>query len=228
MRIVKAPVGAGFDASTYVTPAAAADFVRAGYQFAVRYIRRDQHVNDKPDSGWPVSLSRQELHELHDAGLAVSVVQFASFSGRRYLSGSAGNTFGYAAAFNARELGIPDGCTLWVDAEWTDAPGDAAVMSYLTAWGKAVAEAGYRPGCYVGYDGLTGDQWYSLPYYRAYWRSAIKYARVPYPRGWSMVQGLEHSRSKASRGRPSVFGTAIDTDHVLYDDRGDRPWFVTA
>lgn len=228
MRLRKAPIGIGFDASTYVTPHQCAALVTSGYQFRLAYLRRDRHVNDHPDTGWPVSLSRQELHEHLDAGLMVSVVQFASLRGRRYLSDASGRMIGGAAAHNAGHLGLPEGTTIWVDAEWTDSPGDAAVMSYLRAWGAVVADAGYRPGCYVGHEGLTGDQWYSLPHYRSYWCSAMRAMAEPLPRGWCMWQGLEHSRAQAHHGRPPVHGVSLDPDMCRYDNRGDRPWMVSA
>jgi len=227
MRLRKAPIGIGFDASTYVDPTAAAQFVAAGYEFVVRYIRRDQHVNLEPASGWPVSLSTRELEQLLDAGLCVSLVQFARFHGKNYLGARHGAQMGHNAAWNARNLGAPEGTTIWYDAEWTDNPSDRAIMDELRAWAKAVSDGGYRAGVYVGYDGLSGAQWYSLPYVRAYWRSAIKTVRNPQPRGWSMYQGLEHCKAKAHRGRPPVFGQAIDTDFAVYDDKGARPYMIS-
>jgi hypothetical protein len=158
----------------------------------------------------------------------VSPVQFARFHGRNYLNASSGAQIGYAAAWNCEKLGLPEGTTVWVDAEWTDNPGDAAVLSYLRAWGKAVAEAGYRPGVYVGYDGLTGSQWYGLPYFRAYWASAMRYIGYPEPRGFCMYQGLEHSAANANRGRAPIYGVSLDQDFARYDQRGERAWMVSA
>ncbi len=228
MRIAPAPVGLGFDASTYIPPPAVSEFVAAGYQFRLGYLRRDQHVNERPDTGWPISFSRQELAEHLAGGLLVGLVQFASFRGRSYLSTSSGLKYGHNAAFNARLLGAPEGTTLFCDAEWTDDPGVAAVMDYLRAWCRAVCEAGYRAGIYEGWEGLTGAQWYSIPHATAYWRSAMKHMADPTPRGWCMYQGWEHSKAHSDRGRPPVFGQAIDPDFAVYDNRGDRAWLIAA
>jgi hypothetical protein len=217
MRIKKCPVGVGFDASTYIRPETAAKFKRAGYRFVVRYLRRDQHVNEKPDTSWPISLSVQELTELLDAGLYVGLVQFARFHGKNYLSAEHGKQVGHNAAWNAKHLGVPEGATLFYDAEWTDSPPDDLVMAELRAWAKAVSDAGYRAGVYVGYEGLSGSQWYSLPYVRAYWASAMKHIQEPLPRGWSCFQGWEQK---------SVFGQVIDSDFCRYDNKGARPYFV--
>lgn len=228
MKAVRGPVGAGFDASTYIPPEAVAKFVYAGYQFRVGYLRRDQHVNDDPDTSWPVSMSKRELREHLNEGLLVSLVQFFAGRGRSYLSRSNGLQYGHAAAVNARALGAPEGTTLWCDAEWVDNPGTTAVMDYLRNWTRAVCEAGYRAGIYVGWEGLSGGQWYSIPHASAYWRSAMRFMAEPHPRGWSMIQGLEHSDAKADRGRPPVFGCAVDLDFCTYDNRGDRPWMIAA
>jgi len=233
MRLIRAPVGPGFDASTYIPPAAAAQFAAAGYRFRIGYLRRDKHVNEAPDLSdgpltWPVSFSRQELAEHLNAGLLVSLVQFARFNGRSYLGDESGRELGEAAAYNAESLGAPKGCTLWVDAEWDDAPPDSIVMVYLIAWGLAVYRAGYRPGIYEGYEGLTGEQWYSLPKYQAYWRSAMKHMAAPDPRGWNCYQGWEHSPKKASVGRPPIFGCSVDTNFACYDKKGSRFYCVSA
>lgn len=229
MRIVRAPVGLGFDASTYITPQQAAQFRAAGYLFRVGYLRRDQHVNEDPDLSdgplsWPVSLSVRELHEHLDADLLMSFVQFARFHGRNYLSADEGARIGHNAAWNCRRLGVLEGATIWCDAEWTDSPPARLVIRFLARWAQAVAEAGYRPGCYVGFEGLTALQWYGLPYFRAYWRSAMRHMADPQPRGWCCYQGWEHSR--VSDKRPPIFGASIDQDFSHYDNYGDRFYAV--
>jgi hypothetical protein len=228
MKVVQAPVGLGFDASTYIPPDAVAKFVAAGYRYRIGYLRRDQHVNDDPDPYWPVSLSRRELREHLGGGLLVGFVQFARFGGRSYLSRSSGLQYGHAAAVNARNLGVPQGAHLFVDAEWTDNPGQQAVLAYLRAWCEAVCDAGYRAGIYVGWEGLSGPQWYSVPHANCYWRSAMMHMRNPQPRGWGLYQGWEHSPGNADRGRPPVFGQGIDPGYACYDDLGDRAWLVSA
>lgn len=224
MRAIPIPLGKGFDASTYVTPDQAARLVKPQpddgepYRFAVRYLRRDQYVYERPDTSWPVSLSKQELGELLSAGLAVGLVQFGRFHGRRYLSAARGASHGFNAVWNASRLGVPEGVTLYTDAEWTDSPPDSLVLDYLRAWGQAVAEAGYRPGCYIAYDGLTRQQWYGLPYYRTYWASAMHAALLtpPLPRGYSLYQHTQRTDC----------GVVLDPCYSVADLRGDRPWVV--
>lgn len=241
MRTVKAPVGIGYDASTYVTPSQAAHLADAGYEIRFGYLRRDRYVNERPDLSegpltWPVSMSRVELREHLDVGFVFSPVQFARFNGLAYLSDVSGHEIGGAAAWNAKSLELPKGATVWCDAEWTDCPDTwwakrrylARVIAYLRAWGEAVYSAGYRPGAYIGFQGLSAAQWYALPYFQAYWLSAMRYVKAPEKRGCCCYQGWEHSRSKAKYGRPPVYGVSLDTDFARYDMKGDRFYCVAA
>jgi hypothetical protein len=220
MKLVTAPVGAGFDCSVYCGPEAAAAMKAHGYRYIARYVRRDKHVNDGPDPDWPVSLSRQELRELLEAELLVSPVQFARFHGRNYLSADSGAAIGEAAAWNCQQLGLPEGTTVWVDAEWTDGPDPDLVLAYLRAWAEPVAAAGYRPGVYVGWEGLTGAQWYGLPKFQAYWRAGMRYLSAPLPRSYCMFQSPE------LKGDDAVLGLDVDTDFVTYDEKKARPYMV--
>jgi len=239
MRVKRATIGAIIDASTAINLETAKRFKAAGVSTVMRYIRRDKYVMEKPDGHWPESLSKLELSWLLAAGLDVGLFQFARFNGANYLSKTAGESIGEAAAWNVKALGIPNGMTCFVDAEWYDAPTSRVkrywynrrVLAYLRAWGRSYHAGGGRPGCYEAYDGLSGRQWYGLPKYRSYYCSAMKGPRMlgdPQPRGFCAWQGLEHSGGKASRGRPPVFGTAIDTGQSHYDRKGDRFYVVTA
>ena len=239
MRVKRATVGAIVDMSTHVDLGTAKLFKASGVSIVMRYVRRDKRVLDKPDGDWPESLSKLELDWLLEAGLEVGLFQFARFHGGNYLSATSGAAVGEAAAWNVAALGIPEGMTTFVDAEWTDAPESRVkrywynrrVKAYLRAWGKRYAAGGGSPGCYEAYEGLSGRQWYKLPPFRHYYCSAMKAPRMigdPQPRGFCAWQGLEHSRSKAGRGRPPVFGQAIDTGQSHYDRKGDRFYVVTA
>ena len=237
MRCVKAPVGLGFDASTYVTPAQVKQLAESGYEYRIGYLRRDKHVNQHPDmSGWPVSLSVQELHEHLNAGVMVGAVQFARFHGLNYLSAGAGKTIGEAAAWNAEMLGLPKGIHLWLDAEWNDCPTGwwarrkyiARVLAYCAAWCRAVVAAGYRAAVYEGFWELSARQWYSIPKATAYWLSAMRDVKPPRVRGCCMYQGWEHSRKKARYGRPPVHGVSLDTDFSRYDRKGERFYLAAA
>lgn len=211
MRLVSASRFIGFDASEYVTPAAAATLYAAGYRTAFRYARRDKKVNLVPDTGSPVSLSIRERDELLAVGFRVSLVQFASLS--LVPSVTTGQQAGEAMVYNAKQLGFLPGAALWCDVEWAAVPagGAAAVMAYINAWALAVVNAGFECGCYVGPNaGLTCDQWYSLPKVTCYWKSG---SAVPWVsnRGFQVIQGI-----------PITVGSLeIDQDMVCMDNRNE-------
>jgi hypothetical protein len=211
MNLVQASRFAAFDASEYITPSAATALYAAGYRLAFRYARRDKKVNLIPDTSSPVSLSIRERDELLAAGFKISLVQFASLS--LVPSASTGQQAGEAMAYNAQQLGFLPGSALWCDVEWAQVPagGATAVMAYINAWALAVTNAGFVCGCYVGPNaGLTGDQWYSLPKVKAYWKSA---SVVPWvsTRGFQAIQGLPIK----------VGGVEIDQDILCFDNRND-------
>jgi len=249
VRLCHPQIGAGFDTSVHVTQEQAAAMKAAGYTFRVGYVRRDRKVNDEPDDQWPISLSHREVREHIAVGLDVGFYQFPRMHGKNWL----GNDdycreVGYNAARNAADLAGIDGATVYHDCEWTDEPDAELVLRGLGHWIAGCVEGKGRPGGYIGFEGLTGEQWYSLPHMRTYMRSAMlmrTYQRAaassyaerlalitePLPRGWSMLQGWQHSdRPKDVRaGRPAVCGiAAIDPCWATYDNIGDRPYFVTA
>jgi Rv2525c-like, glycoside hydrolase-like domain len=215
MRAGTAPRRLGFDASVYVDPETARKLRDCGHRIAIRYIRRDKHVNEKPDTTWPISLSSQELRELLAADLDISIVQF--YSGRAP-SKELGEKVGAAAAHNCKALSIPAEVTVWCDLEWpSKAPPAADVLVYANAWAKEVVDAGYEAGMYVGANcGVNGDQLWSMPKVRHYWKSA---SLVPWVsnRGFQMVQTLEIE----------VQGIKVDQDIAMFDALGDRFKIVT-
>jgi hypothetical protein len=216
MKLTKAPRRAGFDTAAYVPIETAKRLKASGYFYALRYLRRDRHVNEQPDlSGGVVSLSSQELRELLSAGLDVGFVQFYSNAAP---SEKRGRHVGENAAWNARQLEVPEGVTLWMDLEWaTVAPPAADSLAYANAWAKAVAAVGYEPGVYVGSNcGLNGDQLWSFPQIRHYWKSASMVPWVP-NRGFQMIQTLP----------TKVHGLMIDQDVSCLDNMGDR-WHLVS
>jgi hypothetical protein len=207
----------GIDTSVYVDPSTAGLFKLSGYQFVMRYLRRDIHVNDKPDLSPPTSLSKEELRDLLGVGMKVGLVQFHNARGWRKLNGAYGAKIGAAAGTNAQLLNIPRGVTLFCDAEWEwgegeTGPAAADVIAYLTKWGELVKAAGYGCGLYVGAGtNLDGSQLYGLPYYTSYWRAA---SIVPHlsKRGYTMAQTLQ----------TEVHGLAVDLNWSGLDAKGDR------
>jgi hypothetical protein len=127
-----------------------------------------------------------------------------------------GSIVGLNALDNCKQLGIPEGTTVFCDAEFNDAP-DAYVIDYLKGWQEAV-KTYYRPGLYVGYDGLSGGQLWALPGFACYWRAGMKYLAAPDNRGYSMFQTTQ----------VDVHGIDTDLNVMTYDNKRDRPWFVRA
>jgi hypothetical protein len=186
-----------------------------GYRFASRYIRRDEHVNDRPDfNGWAVSLSKEELNNLLNINLAITPVQF----GKIRFDATEGTRVGKAAANNCRKLGLPAGITVWLDAEWTPTPeNDKAIIKYINDWCKPVRDAGYEPGIYTGPGiGLNANQLYYDLQLRHYWKSA-SYVPIIRTRGYQMVQGLPCR----------IMGITLDQDMVCIDGLGDIFKWVT-
>ena len=211
--------GRGFDASSYIDPPTARKLWDRGYRFRFMYLRRDQFVYDKPDKSWPVSASRQEIEEHLAIGYRVGFYQFGRWHGRNYLTADNGRAHGYAAAWNAHKLTGLEGLTIYTDAEWTDNPPKSMIMPYLRAWGREVCETSQRAGCYRAYDGLSGRDWYGLPYYRSYAVAAGVYGcyeRPPVPRGDCLIQHPQHTEC----------GATIDKLFCAEDLRGDLPWVV--
>jgi hypothetical protein len=207
----------GFDTAAYVAPEYIAPLKAAGYHYAIRYLRRDRHVNEVPDlTGNYVSLSHRELAQLLEGGLDVGLVQTYSNAAP---SAKRGDHVGRNAAWNARQLKAPPGVTLWLDLEWSrNAPPAADALDYANAWAAAVAAHGYEAGVYVGANcGLTGDQLWSLPQVRHYWKSASMVPWVPH-RGFQMLQSLQ----------TTVHGLTIDQDLSALDNHGDRWTLITA
>jgi hypothetical protein len=182
-----------------------------GYRFAARYIRRDKHVNDKPDTSgdWLISLSREELFDLTNiCDMAVTPVQI----GRLTFDRNEGKRIGEAAAYNVEQLGFPKGCVVWLDAEWRSAPLPDDAAYYINSWSEPVIAAGYEPGLYIGPNiGMSADQLYFDLAIRHYWKSA-SYVPFPSNRGCQMIQGTPLN----------VMGLSLDQDLVCIDSRGER------
>ncbi len=206
-----------FDASTYFDPTVSQKFWDAGYRVKIRYVNRERYVRDTPDTKWPVSLAKQELNETinKDSKWGLSIVQFAPFGVTP--NAMTGKAAGDAAGWNCRELGIPEGTTVWCDLEWNTVQRAEDVLEYANAWSKALDTYVLRVGGYIGPNlGCTGEQLYrDIPLMRHYWKSA---AIVPWveKRGFQLAQSLEIK----------VFGQTIDQNIAMFDNKGDRFYVV--
>jgi hypothetical protein len=124
-----------------ITAAAAAAFRAHGYQFVVRYVRRDKvHKHDLTDD---------EAARILDAGLGLMAVQHVESEDAWTPSAQKGTDNGGTAAEAATKAGLPSGVTLWCDLEGVESGTDAQeVVEYCNNWHSAVPQtlACTRPG----------------------------------------------------------------------------------
>lgn len=209
-----------FDCAAAVDAKQAKKLYAAAYRTAIRYVDRVQADPDNDDR-WPYNLTRSELAVLLKAGFDVSLVQYYSTAYESTRKGARidrayGERMGAVAAYNAAQLGAPEGVTIWVDAEhWPKLRSLKHARDYLIAWAQAVLTRGYEPGIYVGPNlgnervgWLTGGDLYGLPHYRAYWRGANACPQLP-RRGWTMAQMVP----------VDVFGLQVDQDWIGLDHK---------
>lgn len=212
--LVEVPVGTrGFDCNVAVGAGSARLLARAGYRFAVRYVRRTTaRAND---------LSPTEVELLHGAGIAVMPVQHVESESAWAPSPTKGVAYGAAAVDGAQRAGMPPGVTVWLDLEGVAVGTPAAeVIGYCNAWHGQVAAAGYLPGLYVGWRaGLNAGQLYSNLRFDRYW-AAYNLNRDQYPavRGACMRQGIPTAGEK-----PVGLAFDIDTDIITGDALGGVP-----
>lgn len=209
-RIVKdAFVGArGTDSVQSIDAAhAKALFTTARMDFAIRYLG---------------SVTSAEIDQILAAGLAFMPVTFGMKHGTP-LTAALGSTYGANTVRQAQAVGIPQGCTVWLDLEdCTGAPAD--VEAFVNSWCAPVKAAGFVPGLYVGAgDVLSGTELYALAVVR-YWQSLSKEVdsrgQIAEPScGWSMIQLFD------SQTREGVF---VDVDVVQKDYKGRVPSWVVA
>jgi hypothetical protein len=178
------PGARGFDANTPIGRDAAAQFHARGYRFCLRYVGRTEMASH--------DLTAREAESILDAGLALMPVQHVLDPGWQP-TGNLGGTYGENAARFARQIGFPPGVNVWCDLECVS-PGASPqdVVDYCSQWYAAVAEAGYVPGLYVGYEpGLSGGQLYGALKFQHYWAAYnVDGVSRPDPRGWQMIQSV--------------------------------------
>lgn len=170
--------------------------------------------------GYLGQINIERLGYLLRAGLAfMPVTTAAAYDGPR-------------AVAQCRALGLPAGCTVWLDVEgmaaWKTPP--AELIAKINAWADAVKAAGYMPGIYVGApQPLTGSELYSLRVVR-YWlgigRCVDRNGKDAYPEcGWCMRQDW-HGQTSGMLWKDT--GVFVDTNGIQCDHRGRLPTWVTA
>jgi hypothetical protein len=156
-------------------------------------------------AGYIDHVTVQEVTDQVSVGIAFSPVAYAM------------QLDGTHAVQRLRDLGIPNGVTVWCDIEGTDLYA-AEIISRVNVWANTLQTAGYEAGMYVGAGcPLTPNQLTNLAVTR-YWHSCSR-ALEP-SRGYCMVQL-----------RPDdvfVAGVKVDVDVVQVDYYGDVPTFCAA
>lgn len=202
----------GFDCNNIVGASEARLMKRAGFDFALRYVKRD-----RPHS-WDAS--QNEVLSLLNAGIGVMLVQHVAPAG--WLPTAAlGMIYGDTAADEAQKVGIPFGVNLWCDLEGVQTGAHADdVIHFCNEWHEAVERKGYLPGLYVGDQcGLSAKQLYHDLRFTHYWRAYnLNDDKVPARRGFQMRQ-----YPYPERDARAPVGFEYDTDVIMKDKLGGSP-----
>lgn len=200
MRTENAFVGArGIDSIILLNDVQCKDLRASGVDFAMQYLG---------------SVTADGVHRILDAGLAFMPVTYAN------------KTNGASAVIHVKGLGLPAGCTVWLDIEGvTD---DAVtIKKKINDWCVEIIAAGYMPGMYVGAGcPLTSIELYSLKTVR-YWHSVSRVtdrngALAEPACGWAMHQLHPPNLKWADTG------IIVDVDCIQQDYRGRVPAWVVA
>jgi hypothetical protein len=206
-----APAGLkGFDANVVITADQAQAFWDAGFRFALRYVGRTQMASH--------DLTTAEAELLLSAGFALMPVQHV-LGGEWMPTGELGTEYGTNAAEFSRQIGFPPGVNVWLDLESVSTQAAASdVVAYCNNWYAQVADVGYVPGVYIGWQpGLTGHQLYSSLKFQHYWAAYnVDGVSRPAPRGYQLVQ------SSGSGSVGSLDTDVFDVDETYVDDAGGQ------
>lgn len=225
MKVEKAFPGArGVDSYPFSvggTAAQAAALATSGIEFFVGYLG---------------PMTPERLAMILDNGLAFMPVTFAA----EYKDGAADEIAQLTA------LGIPKGCTVWLDMEGIDAWNMDIVKltALIEAWASAIVAAGYIAGLYVGApQPFTGKQLYALKNITRYWLgqgrcvskpTTTEQSRDAYPNcGWCMRQDWHNNPNAAQGVKGGMLwkktGVLVDTNAIQADHQGRLPtWVVRA
>lgn len=212
-ELVDAPDGVrGFDCNQTLDATLVKALFDAGYRFAIRYVRREQpHHSD---------LTAEEAETILEGGLALVAVQHVESESSWSPSESKGRQYGTTAAAEVLAIGFPAGAVVWCDLEGV-APhtGSDDVVAYCREWARAVADAGFQPGLYVGWHcGLTPEQLYHQTPFTRYWAAYnLNADQFPETRG---VQMRQHEAKASDIPRNADIG--LDVDTTAADALGDH------
>lgn len=206
-----APAGMkGFDANTTITESQAEAFWNDGFRFGLRYVGRTAMKS--------TDLTADEASMLLSKGFALMTVQHVLNPGWSPTA-SLGAEYGANAAMFTQQIGFPGGVNVWLDLEGVSTSAAASdVIAYCTNWYTEVANAGYVPGVYIGWEpGLSGSQLYSKLPFQHYWAAYnVDGVSHPSPRGYQLVQ------SSGSGTVGSLDTSLYDVDTTYVDDLGGQ------
>lgn len=213
-HVFTSPAGLrGFDCDVAIGSTEAEKMKKAGYDFAMRYVRRTtKHPHD---------LSLGEARAILEADLLLGVVQHVSPDG--WLPAKlTGTKYGNTAAKETAAVGIPPGVTVWCDLEGVSRQSHPDnVIEFLNNWFTPVAAAGYVPGLYVGFSpGLSSQQLHDALKFSHYW-GAYNVDIVPAVRKFQMKQSAYPAPDKRA---PVPF--EYDENLVKKDLLGGLPTFL--
>jgi len=210
MFVKTASPSQGFDVNAPLSAKMAAAFKSAGNSFAIRYLPRTPALI-------PGNLTAAEMEIILAAGLSLMAVQHVSLPNWMPSAALGASYGGYAASYG-KSIGWPPGAPIYCDLEEVSTAAAAQdVINYFTAWAKAVTDAEYVAGIYVGWQVILSDQQlYDLPT-KSFWKAYNCDQSIP-TRGWQILQ---HPQLRMS-------GIEYDPDTIQADELGDLPVWVSA
>jgi hypothetical protein len=203
----------GFDLNQPVKSDLARRFHSAGYRFVLRYVPRLQ-----PKSH---DLTAAELETLHECGFAVMPVQHVLSETKWQPSADLGRRYGAYAGEYCSMIGVAKATNVWLDLEGVDQDiPSSVVIEYCNIWHDQVAEAGYKPGVYVGWNpGINARDLYYRLRMSAYW-GAYNLNRDQQP----VVRSIMMKQKLANRAERTLVGfDPFNVDLVVGDLLGDLP-----
>lgn len=199
-----------FDCNAPLSREQCAAFHKAGFRAAIRYVPRVTRRN--------YDLTREEATRILEGGLALGIVQHVAPEDWEPTPGL-GKSYGYVAAAQCQDMGIPLGVNVWCDLEGVKVGTPSAdILGFLNNWWTEVAHAGFLPGLYVGWHaGLTSTQLFSNLRFQYYWSAYnLNADQFPAVRGVCMKQGLEKQ----------LLGVRYDPDVCTRDQLGNQAVFL--
>lgn len=211
-KVIEVPAGTrAFDCNAHVSVFAASQFRMQGFRLAIRYVGRVKMA--------PQDLTASEASGILGAGLGLNIVQHVHPDSEKagwVPTPALGKQYGAFAAQMAAEIGYGLGGMLWWDDEGVK-PGTSHqdVISFGNYWLDQVGEAGFTPGCYVGFNpSLTNDELYKNLRFEHFWGAMnLNSDQIPSVRGLQMKQKLQKV----------LDGITYDPDVVQRDLLGGLP-----